>query len=209
MIASLACQKKLEFSVNLVTWISFAASHLNVISWCLGLNGPGQCRECLPDHEQDPTTTRGKELCASERCPFQKRMFGENTCQTCPDGAYYDDTLQRSESDPSSWVEDRCIKCPVGQYSKQNDFLAIGKCRRCDPGYFQPNTGSSQCLQCQAGSFQASPGKDACDPCLSGGYCDSTDTVNGGFTPCPPGTYNDKVGNITVELFIVICMIQF
>ena len=35
--------------------------------------------------------------------------------------------------------------------------------------------------------------------CSKGRYCDSVQKLDGGFTACPPGTYNDKDGqsNIT------------
>ena len=44
------------------------------------------------------------------------------------------------------------------------------------------------------GTFQSQRGGDQCFLCKKGGYCDNAQKCDGGFLPCPPGTFGDKIG---------------
>ena len=73
------------------------------------------------------------------------------------------------------------------------------ECQQCKPGTYQSGSGKISCTNCESGMFQPYFGKDSCELCSKGGYCNSVQKLDGGFTACPAGTYNDKVAqnNIT------------
>jgi hypothetical protein len=61
------------------------------------------CRECVPDHMQQPRTSDYQcGLSSDEKCPLDQRKLGENICsKQCPNGTYYDSNLTRLTNDPS------------------------------------------------------------------------------------------------------------
>eukprot|EP00592_Proboscia_alata_P023596 CAMPEP_0194424146 /NCGR_PEP_ID=MMETSP0176-20130528/23412_1 /TAXON_ID=216777 /ORGANISM="Proboscia alata, Strain PI-D3" /LENGTH=2584 /DNA_ID=CAMNT_0039233745 /DNA_START=230 /DNA_END=7984 /DNA_ORIENTATION=+ len=148
------------------------------------------CRECMPDYMQRSELL--DEQC--EKCPLGDRTLGKNNCSNrCLDGTYYNTSLIRTENSPSTWTEPRCESCSPGEYATQN-VTAINECFKCMPGTYQPSFRSNGCLSCRAGEFQTEFGKEYCEPCSEGGYCNASSKLDGGFTPCPPGTFNDKLG---------------
>ena len=119
----------------------------------------------------------------------------------CPSGTYYNNQISRLINDTSTWDTERCVSCPNGTYSSE-DIFTIDECLPCAPGTYQPQFGSSTCLDCPLGSFQPDIGKNNCDLCSKGGYCNSAQKGDGGFTACPPGTFNDKLGQSDVTACI-------
>ncbi len=150
------------------------------------------CRECIPDHVQE---FGQREECEQKltRCYLQQRQLGQNFCAECPSGTFYDNKVSRYVDDISTWNLERCVPCPSGTYAPV-DLLAINECFQCPPGTYQPESGKNSCLECPLGSFQPDFGKDKCSLCAKGGYCDAVQKIDGGFTACPPGTYNEKPG---------------
>jgi hypothetical protein len=176
------------------------SARLHSKSWCFQCPSfMGQessiCRECMPDYMQQPGTSDYQcEVNYDENCPFGQRKLGEDECsKQCPDGTYFKDELTRSIDDPSTWDEDRCIPCSPGHFVADG-IIIINKCLECLPGSYQPELGATTCLDCPYGEFQSEFGKEYCDSCTKGGYCNAVNKADGGFTPCPPGTYNDKMG---------------
>jgi hypothetical protein len=157
------------------------------------------CRECITDFVQRIVSGGGEQSCATEiedACPLRyQRKLGEDLCSRCPDGTYFvnNDALMRSIDDPSTWYGPTCIECEPGEYATQK-ITTIDQCLACKPGTYQPDKGATYCLNCTAGSFQPEFGSATCDSCPKGGYCNVVDAFNGGFIPCPPGSFNDKNG---------------
>ena len=135
------------------------------------------CRECTPDYVQDEST----EQCSESSCFLQERKLGNDFCQDCQDGQYYNSTIDRgTEDNPKSFRQDRCIPCQKDTYfAKSEHSKAIDKC-----------------FPCQAGTYQKYSGQSSCVLCDRGGYCSSSTKIsNGTFsTPCPKGTYNELTG---------------
>jgi len=148
------------------------------------------CVECLPDYKQQSGVG---EQCSPDPCYLSKRMLGTKDCIRCGEGTYYDDTLDRTERNVTSWKPERCVPCPKGQFSP--DFKqVINECFKCPSGTFQANEGKGECDVCAAGTFQPERGQPTCDSCKAGGYCDDFEICNGGFKSCKPGTYNELEG---------------
>jgi len=183
---------------------SSGGAQLHSRSWCfycpsfMGLTSDvdspfiKQCKECMPDHIQQ--SGLGVK-CEESSCPLSERRLGQDQCSSCPDGTYYDDELLRIETDIFTWVSDRCVLCPTGMYANISDITAINKCFKCTPGTYQNETGASACKECEPGTFQTEFGAITCDACAVGGYCDAIDSCNGGFKPCPAGTFNNETGS--------------
>jgi hypothetical protein len=169
-------------------------ARLHPKSWCFKcpstmgqeLNSPF-CQECMPDF----TSGRG-ERCDIP-CTLGERKFGQDICMKCANGTFYDNSFERAVKNQQTLNRDRCVDCPIGTYAN-NDITAVNKCLSCNPGFYQPNATASQCMQCLPGTYQPEFGKDSCLKCPTGGYCSNQSSLNGGFTPCLPGTYNDLEG---------------
>ena len=117
------------------------------------------CRECMPDYEQRSGVD---EKCEVDKttCPLGKtRELGSNFCSRCPAGTYYNDATNRDANNPSTW-SDRCVDCPVGEYTVR-DVLLVNQCVKCHPGTYQSSLGSKECIKCPAGKFQTEFGKDS------------------------------------------------
>ena len=87
-----------------------------------------------------------------------------------------------------------CNPCPPGSYQDKASYSS--SCKTCDAGSSQPDEGQSTCVQCRTGTFQDATGQTQCKECRAGGYCSAQKigTCDGGFTPCPVGTFNVKKG---------------
>ena len=128
-----------------------------------------------------------------QRCTLGQRKLGEDVCTSCPSGTYYDNGIFRNVRNTSTWISEQCVSCQKGTYAPE-DLPAINQCFECSPGNYQNNTGSSNCTVCEEGSYQPEFGKEICIPCAKGGFCDASKQINGGFTACRSGTYNEKDG---------------
>ena len=89
-----------------------------------------------------------------------------------------------------------CHPCPIGTFHDGKVFVT--KCTKCPAGSFQSKTGAHECISCVPGSFQEKEGQSECVKCREGGYCSdaSPNSCDGGFTPCPSGTYNEFRGSV-------------
>ncbi len=146
------------------------------------------CKECTPDRMQDPS--KNSEEC-NQICLNKIRNLGEDECSYCSHGYYYDTSIIRDADQSETWMAPKCNPCPTGQYSNR---VVLDECFECKPGTYQPDQGSTQCLPCKPGTYQPDSGSSTCISCAAGGYCNSTDATQGGFTPCPAGTYNENLG---------------
>jgi hypothetical protein len=173
-------------------------AQLHSKSWCfkcpsfMGLYSSHSnfCQECIPDYLQQ---AGNGELCELPCVSLSERKFGTSTCSRCPSGTFYDNSLSRSISNTTSWEQQRCVECLPGYYSNDK-IVAVNNCFSCSPGEYQPYTNSSKCMKCPVGEYQPNFGQSACLACAVGGYCNVTKSNNGGFTPCPAGTFNDQKG---------------
>jgi hypothetical protein len=207
VVADVNNDGKLDIIIgNIVTsnqWLPYSScpnggAHLHSKSWCFQCPSfMGEeisiCRECIPDYMQRPGLDYQCAINDDEKCPLGQRLLGEDTCSRCPDGTYYNNKLARSIDDPSAWDDARCVPCSPGEYATMA-LPSVNNCFKCEPGTYQPEVGAVRCLNCPSGEFQTEFGQDHCESCSKGGYCDAAKKLNGGFTPCPPGTYNDKIG---------------
>ena len=170
---------------------------LHLSSWCFGCpdymgipeNMNGVCRECLPDHVQDPDSS---ETCSKKSCLLQKRPLGENNCYDCPAGFAYDSSLVRLIEDKTTWNNDRCFLCPVGKYVTPNL-----NCEDCPMGTFKNEPSDLECTVCNPGEYQPKLGKSQCEICPVGGYCNVTEVPSdhSGYIPCPISKYNNETGS--------------
>ncbi|XP_048586116.1 uncharacterized protein LOC5508242 isoform X2 [Nematostella vectensis] len=71
----------------------------------------------------------------------------------CPAGSYLKQSIL-------------CVSCPKGTYSSGNkmNFTTLA-CKRCLPGHFNANPGSSRCQPCKAGTYTGKHGSTVCTPC--------------------------------------------
>ena len=145
----------------------------------------------MPDYVQQVDDS--KRCSPTLSCILGERKIGEDSCSKCSSGTYYNNHISRLISNASTWDTEKCVPCPNGTYASE-DIAAIDECFPCSPGMYQPKSGSSGCLVCPEGSFQPNFGEVKCELCSKGGYCNAAKQIEGGFTACPPGTYNDKPG---------------
>ena len=80
--------------------------------------------------------------------------------------------------------------CPAGRYTKG------AECFDCQLRFYQDLVGQSTCKPCKRGFYQPKSGQMECIPCRAGGYYNqsSDSDCDGGFKPCPIGTFNKDVG---------------
>lgn len=181
----------------------FGSAVLHSQSWCYACPSfmsydpnLGTCRECMPDYFRE--TNGGSVNFQCFPCVnYMERKLGEDVCQFCPEGTFYNNTVVRDINNPSSWTSERCVQCGPGEYVSK-DSNAIDACFKCVPGKYQPNNGSTDCLTCPKGKFQPEFGSSRCNDCPVGGYCNSVNSNDGGYSACPPGTYNDEPGQSSV-----------
>ena len=176
-----------------------SGASLHGSSWCFPcpsfmgrsiVMGLPLCWECSPDHIQDESN----EQCSPEPCfSFEERKLGGNLCSPCPDGSFYDTSVVRSESQPLSFLQERCGSCEAGTfYSKA--IHATG-------------TAVSKCYSCQP-SLSSSSGSATCSYCNEGCFLNSIETVEsisneGDCTKCPPNArcdVNTTLGTLGVPL---------
>lgn len=85
--------------------------------------------------------------------------------------------------------------CPIGHYCPSMSAAPI----QCFPGSYSPSLGASFCLSCPPGMYCLIGTSDpSLYRCVEGHYCNGgseTSTQN----PCPPGTYNDRLGAASVD----------
>jgi hypothetical protein len=122
-------------------------------SWCFpcpsfmgrSINWFSVCRECPPDHIQDESNGQ----CSPEPCSFfQERKLGEDTCTLCPDGSFYNSSVLRLDSQPSSFLQYRCAPCEGGTFhSNAIHAVAVDQCSSCPPR-ISSLPGSSTCSYC-------------------------------------------------------------
>jgi len=95
-------------------------------------------------------------------------------------------------------TSNKCESCHPGTY--QSQAMHSESCLECQPGTYQPNKNGTGCLTCESGTFQQEAKQAMCNMCRAGGYCSiiQAGACDGGFTPCPVGTYNDKEGQDNV-----------
>jgi hypothetical protein len=102
-------------------------------------------------------------------------------------------TMHWSIQDQSSCEDAQLIPIYPGEYTKATLSL-INKCLGFLPDTLQSRARASSFLDFPCGKFQTEFGKTYCDSCSIGCYCDAVKKYDGGFTPCHPVTYNDRIG---------------
>jgi len=100
----------------------------------------------------------------------------------CPVGTYSNSSIPK------------CQPCSPGSYQDEETYS--NTCKKCETGSYQPEEGMSKCIPCGNGTFQEAIGQAQCKECRAGGYCsaEKIGTCDGGFTPCPIGTFNGVTG---------------
>lgn len=122
------------------------------------------------------------------------------SCEKCPDGTFFDESISECKTEPTSCppgrdlLDGRCQKCTFFQF---NDGTFDG-CRTCPDGS-QGNamTGSTRCDPCPPGTFKRMTQDDHCLPCRKGEnsfvtgarYC-----FNDNLEKCPPGFFKSENG---------------
>ena len=163
------------------------------------LNQLAECFECTAGLYQDEEAKLICKNCAAGQFSEQ----GASACDDCVPG-FYRPTLTSpacTASSPGYYVDTigatTQLPCPVGSRSP-GTAQTSSLCERCDPGYFQDQTGQANCKACAQGYFTSSLGyHQECTPCSDG---ESTSTVGqSGCTPCAAGTYSSSQSNYVCE----------
>ena len=157
----------------------------------MGRTPSGVCHECRPDEVSQGTFEA--ETC-SISCVLGERPVGADQCTRCKDiaGTFYNASIVRDESDPTTWAAPRCEACPAGSSAHETGATCI----TCSPGQFAPGPSSATCQPCAAGTFSEQSGRSICDACQLGGYCESEGQNSAlmAWTGCPAGTMGNVSG---------------
>jgi hypothetical protein len=149
--------------------------------------GIPECQECSPDHIQD----NDNEHCSPEPCSFfQERQLGKDACAACPDGSFYNNSVIRSESQPFSFLQARCVPCEAGTFHNNTlHAVAVDQCNSC-PSRVSSSPGSSSCSYCDEGYFlnptlkggllgtsESQSNEESCLNCPTDANCDFNTTL--------------------------------
>eukprot|EP00798_Chlamydomonas_sp_ICE-L_P030622 gene30622-35633_t len=153
-------------------------------------------------------------------CPagYQQPRPGSATCQPCPSG-YYAGSYCPPAFAANNANTANCLQCPIGKTSIPGstscfncsggyfaDQQALGQCKACTAGYYQPQGGSSICLPCPAGKYSykaatacincprgtitSKPGLNNCNYCARGQYANASIGASACLL-CPSGTWSN------------------
>ncbi len=131
----------------------------------------------------NPKTSSCKK-CGNGRFPNKRK----DACIPCNQPGFVSDgqgSCRRCGNDQvPNEARTACDPCPIGSYCLD------GIPYQCETGHIVKNR---SCQVCRKGSYPNDV-KDQCILCATGGYCPYPKKQNGGFEPCPSGTYNPQRG---------------
>lgn len=143
-------------------------------------------------------------LAAKANCQYSTVLPYTYDANPCPLGQYSScpNTMGGTTSPTTAAGATSCAKCPLGMSSLGRDDygLAGSTCQWCPPGYYANTTGSFTCQECPEGSVCPDPMRPPI-PCPKGTaysaiYTEGTTNPRAAScTPCPIGTYANKVGS--------------
>ncbi|CAD5124417.1 DgyrCDS12702 [Dimorphilus gyrociliatus] len=136
-----------------------------------------ECVQCTKGYMYDESDKSCKACDIGE----YSESDGSSSCSRCGTGQT---TATKGTSNKNNCI----LSCSPGQYYSLSDR----RCRQCEKGYYQEDSGKTYCLPCVLGKTTNGDGKsketDCIDQCESGEALQSDGTCK----KCPIGTYRNK-----------------
>ena len=141
----------------------------------------------------------------SSKWCFQASCVSSSQPSTLPSTSFQPSTQPSTSFQPSTPCErgyfknsTSCYPYPIGTFYDGRTFGT--EYAKCPAGSFQNEMGAHECNSCAQCSFQMKKGQSECIKYRPGGYCSdaSPASCDGGFTPCPVGTFNEHLGSTNI-----------